>query len=456
MYFLAGPPLAQTARAPSRGGKLVVGQEAEPKTLNPLFALDDPSKEVIGRLTADLISIDRQTQTAKPALAEWCHVSLDGLHYTIRLRSGLRFSDGHPFDADDVVFSLQVSLDEKVHAMQRDLLIIHGKPLSVVKMDAHTVRFDLPAVYGPGERLFDSVPMLPRHLLERAYQEGKLSEMWGLDTKPEEMAGMGPFRVKEYRAGKYLLLERNPYYWKSPLPYLDELEFLFVGDEEAQIAKFIAGDLDLLNHVSARNVGLLRNLGFAVHDLGPGLEYSALVFSVTNEWFGRLAFRQAVSAAINRENIIELVYGGLASSKLVVEKHSNERAKQLLVSAGFGWTTDGALHDRSGRPVEFTIGVAAGSPDRSAMAALIQDDLKKIGMNVQIAPNRQQDEVALVGLSEVADERPLIRLVSPHVLVAAKPRVQNFRPVIFDHHTLWNADELFVGEGKAKGQATRR
>ena len=196
MYFLAGPPLAQTARAPSRGGKLVVGQEAEPKTLNPLFALDDPSKEVIGRLTADLISIDRQTQTAKPALAEWCHVSLDGLHYTIRLRSGLRFSDGHPFDADDVVFSLQVSLDEKVHAMQRDLLIIHGKPLSVVKMDAHTVRFDLPAVYGPGERLFDSVPMLPRHLLERAYQEGKLSEMWGLDTKPEEMAGMGPFRVK--------------------------------------------------------------------------------------------------------------------------------------------------------------------------------------------------------------------------------------------------------------------
>ncbi len=90
------------------------------------------------------------------------------------------------------------------------------------------------------------------------------------------------------------------------------------------------------------------------------------------------------------------------------------------------------------------------------MAALIQDDLKKIGMNVQIAPNRQQDEVALVGLSEVADERPLIRLVSPHVLVAAKPRVQNFRPVIFDHHTLWNADELFVGEGKAKGQATRR
>ena len=529
----------------------MIAQKAEPKTLNPVLAMDAPSREVIGPLSADLISIDRQTQTAKAALAESWRVSPDGLHYTIRLRSGLRFSDGKPFDADDVVFSFDVFLDEKVHAAQHDPLMIDGKPLRVVKLDAHTVRFDLPAVYAPGDRLFDSVPMLPRHLLEDAYRDGTLKKMWGLSTKPELMAGMGPFRVKGYAAGEHLLLERNPYYWKSPLPYLSELEFLFVGDEDAQIERFLTGETDVLNRVSARNVALLRARGVTVQDLGPSLEYNFLLFNLTPEaapgpkgWFQQKAFRRAVSAAIDRDSIVRLVYGGLASplaghvspgnkawvdSNLKVEKRSPERAKELLKSAGFNWSDDGTLHDQRGLVVEFTIAVAASSQERSAMATLIQDDLKKIGMHVQIAPlefrslvdrilNTHNYDTAVMGLggadpdpmfetnvwrsdggmhlwnpgektagtdweaeidrlmteqaSErqyetrhklydrvqeiVAEEMPLICLASPHVMVAAWPRVKNFRPVIFDHYTLWNSDELYVDDAKGKGHPARQ
>jgi len=101
---------------------------AEPKTLNPLTAADAPSREVIlGAMQADLIHINRATQHTEPALAKSWKVSTDGLQYTLALRKGLRFSDGEPVDADDILFTFRVCLDEKVHATQRDLLIVGGK-----------------------------------------------------------------------------------------------------------------------------------------------------------------------------------------------------------------------------------------------------------------------------------------------------------------------------------------
>ena len=115
---------AQQARAPRlaghpgevgrSGGQLVVIERAEPRTLNPAIAIDSPSKDVIWRTMADLIHINRETQQTEPALARSWIVSRDGRRFTLSLRRGVRFSDGHPFDADDVLFSFRVYLDEKV------------------------------------------------------------------------------------------------------------------------------------------------------------------------------------------------------------------------------------------------------------------------------------------------------------------------------------------------------
>src|ERR1051326_8552970 len=93
------------------GGRLVFAQRTEPKTLNPVMAADSPSREVIHRITADLIHINRESQQTEPALAKSWKISADGLRYTLELRQGARFSDGHPFDADDVIFTFQVLLD---------------------------------------------------------------------------------------------------------------------------------------------------------------------------------------------------------------------------------------------------------------------------------------------------------------------------------------------------------
>lgn len=405
------------------GGVLTVGQRSEPKTLNPATAADAPSREVIGRLTADLIHINRSSQQTEPALAKSWIVSTDGRVFTVNLRHGLRFSDGQPFDADDVVFSFEVYLDEKLHSPQRDLLVVGGKPIAVQKINQYTVRFTLAEPYAAAERIFDSLAMMPRHLLEKSYHEGKFAQAWTLNTPSAEIAGMGPFRLKEYVPGQKIVLERNPYFWKADrnknrLPYLDELVFLFVGNEDAQVLRFQAGDTDIISRLSAENYSVLSkdatNRGIELFDLGPSLEYDFLVFNLNDlasknlaeiapkqAWFGNVKFRQAVSSAIDRDGIVKLVYAGRGtalwgnvspSNKFWVDQslphppRSVDRARELLKSSGFSWKADGQLVDAQGRPVEFSIIASTSNAQRTKMATIIQDDLGKLGMNVHIVP----------------------------------------------------------------------
>jgi peptide/nickel transport system substrate-binding protein len=405
------------------GGTLVVAQRSEPKTLNPVIAAEAPSREVLGRLTADLIHINRASQQTEPALAKSWTLSKDGRTFTVKLRHGLHFSDGQPFDADDVIFSFQLYLDEKNNSPQRDLLVVGGKPITVRKIDSYTVRFTLAQPYAAAERIFDSLAMMPRHLLQNLYQQGKFAQTWTLTTPPAEIAGMGPFRLKQYVPGQKIVLERNPYYWKTDrnhnrLPYLDELAFLFVGNEDAQVIRFQAGETDIISRMSAENYALLSkesaNRGTGLFDLGPSLEYNFLVFNLNDlsskklpgiaakqAWFQNLKFRQAVSAAIDRDAIVKLVYAGRGaalwgnvspSNKFWVDQalphppRSIDRARELLKSAGFSWHGDGSLIDPKGQPVEFSIITSSSNTQRSKMATIIQDDLGKLGMNVHVVP----------------------------------------------------------------------
>jgi len=269
------------------GGTLVVAARAEPKTFNPIAALDIPSRDVIWRMQADLIHINRETQRAEPALARSWTVSPDGLHYVLSLRRGVRFSDGHPFDADDVVFSFNAYLDERLHAAQRDLLLVGGKPIAVRKIDSMTIGVDLPGPYAAAERLFDSIAILPRHRLEAPWKAGTLADAWGLGTAPAEIVGLGPFRLERFRPGEDIVLARNANYWKqdrahTPLPYLAQLIFAIVPSEDAQVVRLRAGELDVLNRVSSQHAATLdrdqASAPYVLRDLGPGLESHFLFF----------------------------------------------------------------------------------------------------------------------------------------------------------------------------------
>jgi peptide/nickel transport system substrate-binding protein len=535
MVVLAAACVVCADEAPRRGGVLHVVERSEPKTFNPVIALDVPSRDVIRRIHADLISIDRASQATVPALAESWTRSRDGLVYVLHLRKGLRFSDGEPFTADDVVFSFEVYLDAKVGSPQRDLLMIDDHPLECRKLDALTVEFRLPRPYAAAERLFDSIAMLPRHRLERAWREGKLRDSWSLATGVNEIAGLGPFRLKEYRPGERVLLERNPYYWRAPLPYLDGIEFRFIADEDAQLARFAAGEVDLLNRLNPKAIRYLQSKPIQLTDLGPGLEYNFVCFNLTPGsaklgWFGRQEFRHALSLAVDRDAMARVIYQDRAaplwgsvtpgnklwySSKLPRPARNVDAAKAILQKAGF--RAGAVLLDPNGKAVEFSILVAASSPERVQMATLLQSDWKELGIAVNVVTmefrsmiervlTTRQFDTCILGLGGgdadpnaemgvwlssggmhvwnpgqpkpatpweaeidalmqrqmitldyperkrmyervqeiVADQSPLIFLVSPHVVVAQRGRVGNFRPSILDHQTLWNCDQLFL------------
>ena len=545
--------LRSEGQAGKRGGRLVFALHSEPKTLNPLTSVDTPSREVIGLLAADLIHIDRDTQRTRPALAKSWTVSPDGRHYVLELRRGLRFSDGQPFDADDVVFSFQCYLDERNAATQRDLLIVEGKPIAVRKLGPYRIAVDLEQPYAAAERLFDSIAILPRHLLEKVQREGKLSEAWTLSTPPAEMAGLGPFRVKSYAPGDRIVLERNPHYWKvdaagQALPYLDEIVFLLAPSEDARVLRFKSGETDVITRLSAANFNTLSAEAqaaarYRLQDLGAGLEYTFLFFNQNDlapgtlpevarkqAWFRQRAFRQAVSAALDRQGMVRLVYQGRGTAlgthvtpgnKLWVNgalprpQRSLARARTLLGEAGFTWK-GGRLHDAAGAPVGFTIVTNAANAQRVQMATIAQADLRDLGIEAQVVPLENRGlldrvlkthdyDAAIMALASgdvdpnsemnvwlsggpthlwaltrtappsawekeidelmrrqlvtldvrerrklydrvqvlVAENLPMIPLVSPNVLVGAKATLGNFRPAILDPTVLWNADELY-------------
>lgn len=420
----ARPQMLVTNAAPGHsGGKITLALRSDPKTLNPALATDIPTRDIIYCMNADLIHINRQTQTTEPALAKSWRISPDGRTYTLQLRRGIRFSDGQPFTADDVVFTFRVYEDEKIDSPIRDLLIVSGKPVAVEKLDDYTVRFHLAQPYGAAERLFDGMPILPKHLLESAYQSGNFSNEWSISAPPTEIAGLGPFRLKEYVPGQRIVLERNPYYWKvdrtgTHLPYLDEIEFLFVPSEDAQVIRFESGDTDILEGFGAQDYSVLERQAserhYHLYDLGPGLEYNFVFFNLNDltadnlpqiaekqSWFRDVRFRQAVSDAIDRDGIVHLVYGGKATplwsqvtpgnklwadSSLPHPPTSIEGARELLKSAGFSRRADGTLVDARGNSVEFSILTSSSNAERTKTATIIQDDLSQLGMRVQVVP----------------------------------------------------------------------
>jgi peptide/nickel transport system substrate-binding protein len=393
------------------GGVLVVAQGSEPKTFNPVIAVDQPTRDTLSVLSADLIHINRRTLRTELALAKSCSVTRDGRHYTLTLRDGLRFSDGSPLTADDVVFTFAVHLDPRVNSPQRDLLLVNGQPIAVTKLTAASVRVDLPEPYAPGERLFDSFWILPRHKLERAYAEGRFAQAWTLGSTPADIATMGPFRFKQYVPGQRLILERNPYYWKrddagNPLPYLDRIEVAFVADQNAQLLRLLSHEVAAAGRLRPEDLPRLEQAPFLnVRDAGPGLEYNFMFFNWNaagprGDWFRSLVFRQAVAHAIDRDAIVRLVYQGRGSpiwsqvtpgnplwqtEALTKYPYDPSRAERLLRDAGFR-REGGSLVDREGRPVEFSAMVSASNQPRRKMATLIQEDLERVGIHMRLLP----------------------------------------------------------------------
>lgn len=403
-----------------RGGELVASLRSDPATYNRYIRPGaSAATEVVTQLVhARLVRVNRATDQIEPSLAESWDSSDDGLTYTLRLRPGVAFSDGIPFTSADVLFSFRAAYDEGVKSPIRTSLEVAGKPLHVSAPDPNTVVITFPEAFAPGLRLLDNLPIVPKHKLEAALNDGTFAEQWAPSKPLTDIAGLGPFTLTEHVSGQRLVFARNPRYFRKddrgdPLPYLDRLTLAIVPDQNTEALRLEAGETDLMVNGEIRpqdysafkraaDEGRVRLL-----DVGVGLDPDFLSFNLRPakqadarwSWVGRREFRQAIAWGVDRQAIVDTVYLGAAvpisspvtpgnrtwfSRDLPPFNHDPARARELLASLGLRDTNgDGMLEDKSGAPVRFSI-LTQGGHNRERVVSVLQSQLRPLGIAVDI------------------------------------------------------------------------
>ena len=410
----------------TRGGKLVYRVSSPPKTFNYLLANDEPSiLTAFFLLNSRLVEFDHSTQTYVPGLAEAWTMSPDHRSVDIRLRDGLKFSDGQPLTSSDVAFTLEAAYDERNKAeVFRDALLINGKPISVKVIDDRNLQFGFPETIAAPDNYLYNIAVLPRNALEADQKAGRLSEAWKITAPPASVVSTGPFVVESAPSAEQIVFKRNPYYWKrdahgTQLPYLDELALKVVPDANQARVGLDQATIDIVDRIRPTDYASLLNARGAVRafDLGPSLGVDYIWFNlnpakadgtpldqVKLAWFSDSRFRRAVSMAVDRDSIAKSTLQGLATPLYGVISPANRiwanpdlpkiaydlsQAGSLLQEAGFtrrGTADAPELMDAHGNRVEFSLLVPAESEPRKLMAAVIQEDLAKLGIKMQVVP----------------------------------------------------------------------
>jgi peptide/nickel transport system substrate-binding protein len=392
--------LATAALSGQSGGELRFVLRADPKTFNPLLVADSPSQTVSYLTQGRLLRVNRVTQKPEPELAVSWKVTDGGRSISFNLREGLTFSDGTPFTAEDVVYTFRTMMDPNLHSAVADPFQLAAGPAVARATGKYQVVVTFPAPMAGVERLFDEAPILSGASPNRP-------------SPDKDKIGLGPFIVAEYKAGNYILLRRNPHYWKHdaqgrPLPYLDAIRLEIQQNRDLEMMRFRRGELQLMENLDADLFErLAAENGALARDLGPSLEGEQMWFNQVpaaplpeykKAWFRESSFRRAISSAINRHDLARVVYQNHASpgvgpfspanrywfnSRLTAHPFDPADSLRRLQGAGFRKTGD-ELRDRDGHAVEFSLITNAGNQSRLRVATMIQQDLKQIGIRLNV------------------------------------------------------------------------
>ncbi|NJN23951.1 MAG: ABC transporter substrate-binding protein, partial [Acaryochloridaceae cyanobacterium RL_2_7] len=424
-----------------RRNQLVLSTLSDPKTFN--YALNQEFPNIFLFTYEGLTRQDGTTGEILPALAESWEVSADRTQITFTLRPNLKWSDGHPLTADDVVFTYRdIIFNPEIPTDASDSLRIgiERQFPTIKKLDSRRVQFTTPEPFSPFLRTTvgppDGVAILPKHRLEESIKtkgsdgNSTFISTWGTDTPPQDIIGNGPYVMERYDVGQRVVFRRNPHYWRrddegTQLPYIDRIIWQVIENTDTQLLSFRSQDLDVMGDsrpLRPEYYSLLKSeedlfghrllvggpwsgTTFLAFNLNQGLSPKGepLVNPIKSKWFRDRRFRQAIAHSIDRGKMVNNLFQGLGviqNSPISVQSpyfrspeqglktydYSPEKAKQLFEAAGFQYDAEAKLKDADGKPVQFSVLTNSGNKLREAIGAQIKEDLRKVGVQVDFTP----------------------------------------------------------------------
>ena len=380
-----------------RGGTLVMGRVTEAATLQPLLAADAASQAYIALLYAPLVRVDPHTLEITGVLYEdKPTVAADGSKITWKLRAGLKWSDGKPLTPQDIIFTWQKMMDDKVNFRYRQTY--RDAFVNVQAVDDLTVDYILRTPgFCPALAKTDLVPPIPKHVFENL-------DINANDVNNKPTVTSGPFRFKEWTRDDHFTASPANENFVRGKPYLDAVTYRVVKDQVVAAQLFKTQELDVaptMTVAAGESIKDLPHTQFVAFYPTIGASTSYLVMNLRNALLADKAARQAIALAIDKQAIAETIIGGFgkrqsaiypAAAWAVVDDKELPRydfapakANQLLDAAGYARGANGMRAAKDGKPLKLRIDYDAGNKVREQMALVTQAYLKDVGIAVEVA-----------------------------------------------------------------------
>lgn len=474
---------------------------ADPQTFNPIIASDAASHAAVADIFETLVRLDPRSGEITPGLAESWTLDEPGTTLTLHLRRDVRWHDGQPLTARDVVFTFDAIRHPAVPSPLDAALTVAGKPFTVRAVDDFTVRV---AVAQPFAPLLSSlvVPIVPEHVLGPALREGTFAQQWRTNVTSQSVVGSGPYRLERYAPGRLIHLVRNHDYWLrdergARLPYLAEQTIRIVPDQAAATRTFLAGEIDV--HAPApdevRDLQRAAHNGapFTVRELGvdPGMLFVAFNRNPAHyrqngrsnprlTWFTDPLFLRALAHGVDKATMIASALDGFGMPAVSFISPANARfVNPHLVDYSFDLPRaaalldegeyrdrdgDGVREDRTGHPVEFTLSTNAGNPVRERIARILQRDWQE-GLHLRVHVQPLEPDAVIDRLHDTFDWDAMLMGFTGSIepndaasLLRSSGPLHVWHPRQSTPATEWEAeiDALLDGGASSLDEATRR
>ncbi len=443
------------------GGTLTWASVGEVATFNPTVSNTATENELVSLCFSGLVTYDNHKWEMGPALAHKWEVSDDYLTWTFHMRKGLKWSDGAPLTAHDVVFTfMDVLFNDKIRSSDKDGFRIGDTPFpTVTALDDHTVRMELPVVNALLLTYCGGIFIVPKHKWADSVSgdDPSYNRAMAANGDLTEVVGCGPFNVVEYAGAERIVYERNPYYWVEDtngvrLPYVDRAMVLLYKDLSTRTLSFLNGDFDTVTDIPPADYDRLKEGetkgDFVVHRLGLSLNTNWISFNqhpgkaedgtpyvepYKAKLFQDVRFRRAMSHATDRENLVKLMLNGRGEAIYGPTSPGNEqwfqdherteydvdKANALLDQIGLKDTDgDGKRETPNGQRVIIELTTNVENPTRVKVLGQLKADWAAVGIEANTKPVNFQElvheledghgwEVMLLGWGSAVPPDPL-------------------------------------------------